>query len=172
MPDVSQVQDVLQKARKLTEAHWGTTNLDVRVCDASAWMCASVAIGTVVDADYMGDLSIEAHAAFLKAAGQDIPDSAAAILEAVYSFNDAQTDSSPVLDAFDRAITSIDPTPNADSALAVLAALDQAGHAVAHQIVSERSDLDEVAIASLASSELFYAAQDTAQACLLSEVER
>lgn len=169
-----QVLEVLRTARGLAETHWGTTNLDISMDDASGWMCASIAISSVAG-ECTGDLSVEAHAAFLKAAGQDIPDSGAAILEAVYAFNDAQLDKAPVIAAFDRAIAvfeAIDPTPEADALIEVMAACDAAAKVAAHHVVAERPDLPSREVERLMSSELFYAAQDAAEACLLSGVER
>lgn len=65
-----------------------------------------------------------------------------------------------------------EPTPNADACLSVMGACDVAGAVLASFICLEHPHMDEYEIAALASAELFYAAQDTAQACLMSEVAR
>lgn len=108
--------------------------------------------------------------------------------ERLYLWNDEDGRTHPeVLAAFDKAIAAIEaqinplaygfvlpePTPNADAALAVLEACEEAGGVVARQIVTNRPGLDFEEVASVAASELFYAAQDTAKTCFLGvKVER
>lgn len=60
---------------------------------------------------------------------------------------------------------SFEATPNADAALEVIAACESAGAVVARHIVAQHPQMDVDEITDLTSAELFYAAQDTAQAC-------
>lgn len=107
MSDSSQVLEVLREARGLADAHWGTTNLDVPFGHGDGWMCASIAISTVARGCSMSEISVEAHAAFLRGAGLTVPESDTRIVEAVYAFNDAQPSKVPVIAAFDTAILEV-----------------------------------------------------------------
>lgn len=173
--DTSKVLKVLREAHGIVEADWGSANTDLPFDEAAGWGCASLAISAAAGNDVWCATSLTAHRLFLTAAGVEIPESEAAIVGAVYAFNDAQESRQPVLDAFDRAIEIADetePTPNADSTLAVIAACERAGAVVAQEIVAECPDLNEALVAEAASSELFYAAQDIAQGCFGSVVDR
>lgn len=174
MSDPSQVLEVLRCARGLVACNWASGNPDVPAFGST---CASV--GIQVACFELGlDVPELAHKAVLSAAGIVLRDDQDPYAT-VYAWNDNQTDVSPVLAAFDLAIAKLsiessdEPAHMAvENALAIIEACDHAGAVVAHQIVSERPDLDERKVASAAAAELFYAAQDTAQVCLASEVAR
>lgn len=182
-----QVLEVLQEARELVFDHWGTGNPNIED-DGWGAMCASVAISTAAEHDRSNSI-MEAHVAVLEAAGLPVPDNEGGILAAVYEWNDAQTNRRPVVEAFDLAIAkemfnrlgtpdedpdaaeTSEPTPNADAMLEVMGACDKAGEVVARYIVSEHPGMDLTEMQTLASQELFYAAQDCARVGAL-EAER
>lgn len=173
MADPQSVLEVLRDARERVRTGWGVGRLDVPLEVAPGRSCASVAISDVLFARPVYDcyLAADAHNAILEAVG--LPPTADESFAAVWRWNDSQPSRWPVVAAFDRAIETLEaqlapePTPNADALLEVLDACTRAGEVVARYIVTNcpQSDLREVT--TLVATELFYAAQDTAQAVSL-----
>src|SRR5205823_867213 len=135
--DPRKVLGVLQDARELVRGDWGNSNEHV---DANGMHCASVGIKRASGGPLalMAPEVMAAHVAFLRAV--DVPVSAEdeEVLATVYLWNDSQASVDPVLAGFDKAIANLEaelePTPQADATLAVMAACDQAGEVIARQI--------------------------------------
>lgn len=172
MLDTSKVLEVLREARGIVATDWGrgSTNLDVPFEEAAGWGCASIAISTAVGTGCaMSELSLAAHRALLQAAGREVPEHEGAIVGAVYAFNDAQESRQPVLAAFDRAmdlVEDMEPTPEADELIEVMNVCNMAAVVVARHVIAARPDLPSRDLERVVSAELFYAAQDAAEACL------
>lgn len=155
MPDPLKVLKVLRESRSrvevpekwFTPARWALGLADWDSC------CAITALPDLL-ADEHNGLAADALARGMGLENVcDIPE-----------WNDSHTHAE-VLAAFDRAIAIVEagPTPNADTALDVMAACDIAAGVVARYIVSEHPGMDLMEIQTLVSAELFYAAQDTAR---------
>lgn len=165
--DPRRVIRTLQDARDIVSSDWGSCSADA---DAHGASCVSVAI--VAAGGLATPESMAAHVALLAAVGVEVPDDWDGAQRAAWDFNDAQTSRASVLAATSKAIANLEaidpePSPNADAALEVMQACETAGAVVAHHITREHPELDEREVASCVTSELFYAAQDTAQTCAI-----
>lgn len=178
MLDLVKVLGILREARGKIERpeRWMTPErLAIGSCEPGS-DCAMTALPSIM----IGSSAEAAHETLAWAMG--LMDH----IDRIAVWNDSHTHAE-VLAAFDKAIASIEaqinplvygfvlpePTPNADAALAVLEACEEAGGVVARQIVTGRPDLDFEEVSNVAASELFYAAQDTAKTCFLGvKVER
>lgn len=186
MSDPQQVLKVLRAAKDSIADERNWTN-DGVLCDTTGRICALGAVGRAlgISDEMLRDQgngtydSLEKQPAVI-ALAKASESNAADPTVAVYRANDRQHHAD-VLALFDKAIAlvegewadSILATPNADAALEVMAACDTAGAVVARHIVRAHPRMDLREITTLVSGELFYAAQDTAQACELGvKVER
>ena len=103
--------ELLQDAREMVRADWGTSNIDVPWERSHGRHCASVSIIEAAGTegfDGRSPPSVAAHIFFLRGAGVNVPVNEDEVFEAVCRFNDAQLDRRAVVAAFDKALAILE----------------------------------------------------------------